>query len=1147
MHKVVTPSYLRVCAIGMVILSCFQSQAESSLPGSIRVLADFVARYDEAAVINATDTSVGQWEQSDGESMPGMFLHPGGAEDAILEFGDVSVPVLQGNQRCYLAFSVGLRPGFDWNATPNTPNGVRFSVAVEGRLVFEESVAEFGWKPRAIDMAPWAGRTVSVGFHTNAISGNSSYDWALFGEPLLLLLDPAQDASALPAGAKGLAMVEVACQQSARVVLRTGTRSVPAALGEGTHLLPLAFDDFQPPAMDIEAGAASLGNIYAGVYLPEVEVVSTELSSPLVTVGKPFSIIQRVRNTGRGTHTGGVTSQLQALGGRDLAELGPSSSQVLPVGTLQPGEETALVWQGLAAKSPGDWLLATSPELRIHVFAEEIEPPQSRTEDPVVVVERNGDIRAIVANAWSRLSVVVDEDDAAYAMADVWDGGGWRRVASLYPLCRLMLRHENGALEELRLHISNIHPLRSTWLCIYGTAEGETGQAWPILLMAYAEADSARIHLELETIAPEDAAIAAFSMPPVLAGDRSFGARKSFAIFPGIEYLEGDEASSSTRDLAPPLNDRRVPVAYKITTPLMAVQGQDALVALLWDAAQEWAPGYRHPAARFLAPEYGSGLEYVHMSLFAPSVGEFVRENHYDAADSPFQVKKGQRLHLEAWLVLDHRVRYGQDSIVSGPHSGGLVLQAMQQWFDLFGLPGAGAPPRDWEEEKALCREAYLSSVWHENPPGWSHCQGWNSEPSVGHAVPLMLDLASGVAPNVVTEIERRIDLVARRALDEVGPRGLWTSAGCHIMRGEFPFMYGYLPDALKGLKESAYNHLNARKDGLWVWEPASEKHGALGPPGGHTLGQAASPALHVLRAARLTGDPALAAQALDAMKQMERYEVPRGAQMWECPMYQPDILAAGYAVRAYCEAYRLTGDPSHLEHARYWAWTGLPFIYMWGIDGIPTMSYNVISVIGSTFYTHSWIGLPVVWCGLVYAYGLQDLAEFDDSFSWDAIAEGILMSAMRQQYTGWPSEGCYPDSWNMVENRPNPADINPENILLNGFRLRGQSPEIRCVRIDRGGEPPVFLNSPATIVTNDARLEERLLRFTLSDMYAPVTHTLVAPVAEPRAVDGAGARVASSQELQTAETGWLYDAELQAVILKHSLRGTNVTCELQW
>jgi len=251
--------------------------------------------------------------------------------------------------------------------------------------------------------------------------------------------------------------------------------------------------------------------------------------------------------------------------------------------------------------------------------------------------------------------------------------------------------------------------------------------------------------------------------------------------------------------------------------------------------------------------------------------------------------------------------------------------------------------------------------------------------------------------------------------------------------------MYGYLPDALKGLKESAYNHLNARKDGLWVWEPASEKHGALGPPGGHTLGQAASPALHVLRAARLTGDPALAAQALDAMKQMERYEVPRGAQMWECPMYQPDIMAAGYAVRAYCEAYRLTGDPSHLEHARYWAWTGLPFIYMWGIDGIPTMSYNVISVIGSTFYTHSWIGLPVVWCGLVYAYGLQDLAEFDDYFSWDAIAEGILMSAMRQQYTGWPSEGCYPDSWNMVENRPNPADINPENILLNGFRLRCQ------------------------------------------------------------------------------------------------------------
>ncbi len=1147
MRTIQASKILLVCSTILAVAGAGQAQAELRVPGTVDVLMDFIAGFDEGTVTNALDSSVSFAEASGDEQMPGIFLHPKGAGDAVLEFAEVRVPPLRDGQVCALAFHIGLRSGFDWNAVPNTPNGVRFSVAVGGHVVFEEDLAEGGWHPRAIDMAPWAGRKISVAFHTNAISGNTSYDWAVFGEPLLVLLEPARDLTNLPDQTRGLALLAIECRSSARVVLSTGAHGVGAALAEGTHLLPVAFDNFEMPALTVEAGTASVSGVHVGFYRAELEILETELSSPLVTAGKPFTIIQRIRNTGRGTYGGGGRWTLRVKEGGDLAELGPGAEQTLVLDALQPGEETTLEWRDLVAASPGDWLLDMGRELRIHVFAEEVEPPQSRSEEPVVVVERNGGIRAVVASAWSRLCVVVDETGGAYAMAGVWDGAAWRRVASLYPLARLVLRHDDGSLEELRLRISNVHPLRSTWLAVYGTAESESGVEWPVLLMAYAEADSPRIHLEIETIAPCDAALAAFSMPQILAGDRAFGVEKDFALFPGLEYLEGEEASSSTRDLAPPLNDRRVPAVHKITTPLMAVQGDDAMVALLWDASQEWAPGLRFPAARFQAPRRDSGVGHIHMSLFAPSVGDYVRENHCEAADTPFPVKKGQRLHLEAWLLLDHRSRYGEDSIVNGPYAGGLVLQAMAQWFELFGLPGPGTPPRDWEEEKALCRAAYFTGVWHEDPPGWSHCHGWGSEPAIGHAVPLLLDLNSGVAPNVAGEIERRIDLVAARALEQLGPRRLWTNAGCHILRGEFPFLYGYLPEALKGLKEDASNRLNDRKDGLWVWEPAGEQYRTLGTPGDHTLGQAALPALYTLRTARLTGDPELAAKALEAMKQMERYEVPRGAQMWECPLYQPDILAAGYAIRAYCEAYRLTGDPAHLEHARYWAWTGLPFLYMWEIDGIPTMRYNVISVIGSTFHHHSWLGLPVVWCGLVYGYGLQDLAEFDSSFPWNTVAEGILMSAMRQQYTSGPSKGCYPDSWNMVENRPNPADINPENILVNGFRLRGQSAEIGCVRFERRSGGAVFLNSPATIVASEARLDEGGLRFTLGDMYAPVTHTFIAPVAEPRGVTGAGERAANSEGLLAATTGWLYDAELQGIILKHSAKGTNITCEIQW
>ena len=93
-----------------------------------------------------------------------------------------------------------------------------------------------------------------------------------------------------------------------------------------------------------------------------------------------------------------------------------------------------------------------------------------------------------------------------------------------------------------------------------------------------------------------------------------------------------------------------------------------------------------------------------------------------------------------------------------------------------------------------------------------------------------------------------------------------------------------------------------------------------------------------------------------------------------------------------------MTGDPAFLARAKYWAWTGLPFICMWNMQDVSTMRYNAIAVIGSTFYTHSWLGLPVVWCGLVYAYSIQDLAEFDDSFPWPTIAQGITNSTMCQQ-----------------------------------------------------------------------------------------------------------------------------------------------------
>ena len=119
---------------------------------------------------------------------------------------------------------------------------------------------------------------------------------------------------------------------------------------------------------------------------------------------------------------------------------------------------------------------------------------------------------------------------------------------------------------------------------------------------------------------------------------------------------------------------------------------------------------------------------------------------------------------------------------------------------------------------------------------------------------------------------------------------------------------------------------------------------------------------------------------------------------------------------------------------------------YAWDDGERPGMRYASIPVFGSTFMHHSWIGLPVQWCGLVYAYGLQELMRFDDNDLWRRQVEGMTVSAMHQQ---WPGDhetlaGTYPDSYGEWFTKRNPVHINPENIALNLLALRGLDPGLR-------------------------------------------------------------------------------------------------------
>lgn len=1144
--------------------TCAVSMADAK-PSCLAVLKDFVRDFNPDHVRNALTASASQDERSGGDSLPGIFLHPQGESDALVSYADVPIPESKPPQCTFLVFRVGFRDDIPWNKAEAPPNGVRFMIAIDQTVVFSMGHTGVGWQPRAIDMQPWAGRKVNIELRTNAIDGNSSYDWAVFGQPMLVTLDDLANPS-VPAESAGLALAEVTCRQPSRITLKLAPHQEKLALESGAHWIPIAFSHYGETALDVEAGDAILQRVIAAPFAPQVDLGELTLSELPVTVGRPFSVFYKVKNTGLGYYEEENTVSLWAAPGSPdrhleipppLSLLGDDARKSFKIGRLAPGASQTLKWEGLVAPEKGSWGFGPgAPILWFWVFGPEPQTPAERPNGPYVTINEDQPIAATVGNEWARLCFVREKDSApiispdvgfGYAMAETWNGVGWKRVASLYPLGQLLSGWPHPLVDSSLISVlikslraeGNALVLNAVGFVLLAGSDGE-----PVEISFVPDDHLPRIRIKASLTRNAVPITSRFSGPIVLAGDRAYGAKKDFAIFPGLEYLEGDEPSSSTRDLAPPLNDRSVPAAYKIATPLMAVEGDDTLVALLWDEDQEWAPGERHPAAQFQVPGFDSGYEYSYMSVFAPSVGKYVMENTALATVNSYPIKKGGTITLEACLVLDSKARYAPDSVVNGPHKGALVLQAMQHWFDVYGMPEPSPQPRDWDAERALCRDAYLHAVWSEDPPGWGHCAGWKPGLHVGYSVPLTLDMRAGVEDATKVEVQRRVDAVIGRALKEQGEHFLWSNAGCHIMLAELPFYYGFLPESLLDFRKHAEGLPKGRENGLWVWRPNDEKTATLGKPGDHTLGQAAYPLFQMLRAARMTGSRELLSSALDAMRQMELYEVPRGAQTWECPLYQPDILAAAYAIRAYCEAYRITGEPNYLAHARYWAWTGLPFIYVWNLEGYPTMRYNVISVIGSTFYRHSWIGLPVVWCGLVYAYALQDLAEFDNSFDWKRVAQGITNSAMWQQYTEGPSKGTYPDSWNMVKNKPNPADINPENILVNEFRLRGQSPEIRSARF-QCEDRIIMLNASSDIVR--PRLDGNTAHFTLRSAQEVTVQALLAEVPEPKTVTGAGGRVTDSDALQSAAAGWLYSAGLQGVIIKTPAGPDGTACEIQW
>lgn len=620
------------------------------------------------------------------------------------------------------------------------------------------------------------------------------------------------------------------------------------------------------------------------------------------------------------------------------------------------------------------------------------------------------------------------------------------------------------------------------------------GAEWTFLTRARPLAD--RIEVETEVKVNRDREVLYLPLLQVFAGEGSFGPQKQQALFAGLEYLD-NEPSSSELDIVGPGARRQVPANHKLTFPLMAVQAQGRYVALTWEEPQRFAALFDSPDRTF-----GSGGHVMGL-LWPESNGENRTEGNL-FPKSPTRLAAGQTLKLRAQILVG---------------AGDSVIPAIQDYVRLRGLPPrpdagtaadyAALMAHGWLRSQIRVGDRYRHAVAGES---------FGAGPAADAAV---FETWLATLPAQATNAAA-LRTAATAALGAVGPRNYYHSGVGHVHTPVAPLVFGELDAALDAARQSARSALGQFDDqGRVLYRRAADKpdfgQGHWAPDAN---GLTATVLTRALEAAAFCGDRALQAQAITRLRQLDQFHgtVPRGAQTWEIALHTPDILASAYLVLAYVNGYELTGDRHFLDEAKHWAWTGVPFVYLINPTGQPIGPFATIAVLGATHWkAPNWMGLPVQWCGMVYADALYRLAAHDAAGPWRQLADGITVSGIQQSYPLADADrgGLLPDSFTLLAQHRNPADINPATVGIGAVRFFGGNPLYDFRAVTPAGP---LVHAPGQILPgpSDARTARFTVRGWPREPYFVVVNGL--PATPQVKVNGQPVALGGPNEFRAAE-----------------------------
>jgi len=487
--------------------------------------------------------------------------------------------------------------------------------------------------------------------------------------------------------------------------------------------------------------------------------------------------------------------------------------------------------------------------------------------------------------------------------------------------------------------------------------------------------------------------------PWLRIGVDTFRTARHDAIFPGIEWLVGDEWSSGNDYIEHPHALRLTPHPHKVAIPLMAISHEGVTLGLSWDPNQRFDTEQCHivcPQPVFASPNFVDRRPHHLMGLMYPSACHGLKEDELKA-DPPMWILRG---HPSApfKMILSADICVGR----------GTSLDVVTDWVKRHGMPEPAAPRYEWQEAFGRVASAYNDTLWVDG-------EGWVWEHLGRQPIPWVASHYSeyGHDRKLAKELAAKVEWCRKNPADELPEPSKelpveivyrWVSwyGGLHM---SFEVLSD---DELRRLAEALLEIQTPEGDfpfdpdgrhRTW-WGGKSALWRPLGQPGDSAVDLCVTAA----RSLMVAGERLKEGKYLDAARKTLEFafecERPEGGDWWETPLHSPNLIAAGNSATAYFLGYKSFGDERYLEKARHWIRCLLPFTHLWQPTGME-MLYNTKPCFNDTaWFISDWTAKHVQWEVLV-TFALSDelgidWAEVDPEIDWATYQRGVTVAALR-------------------------------------------------------------------------------------------------------------------------------------------------------